>query len=62
MTGFSAELEDARRALQKFIAAEIDRFVDEWEKADIFPAHELFKWFLGRWRAVEAAMAKVDTL
>src|SRR5258705_1856613 len=32
-----------RRILQKFIAAEINPFVDEWEKADIFPAHELFK-------------------
>src|ERR1700682_3314163 len=40
---FTADHEDARRALQKFIAAEINPFVDEWEKADIFPAHELFK-------------------
>src|SRR5882762_7711750 len=40
---FTSEHEDARRALQKFIAAEINPFVDEWEKADIFPAHELFK-------------------
>src|SRR6202158_2506843 len=40
---FSSEHEDARRVLQKFIAAEINPFVDEWEKADIFPAHELFK-------------------
>jgi alkylation response protein AidB-like acyl-CoA dehydrogenase len=29
--------------LQKFIASEINPHVDEWEKADIFPAHELFK-------------------
>jgi len=40
---FTADHEEARRALQKFIAAEINPFVDEWEKADIFPAHELFK-------------------
>src|SRR6202165_3165369 len=47
MTGrkmlFTSEHEDARSSLQKFIAAEINPFVDEWEKADIFPAHELFK-------------------
>ena len=30
---FNAEHEDARRALQKFIAAEINPFVDEWENA-----------------------------
>ncbi len=29
--------------LRKFIRAEIDPFVDEWEAAEIFPAHELFK-------------------
>src|ERR1700740_253702 len=40
---FNAEHEDARRILQKFIAAEINPFVDEWENNDIFPAHELFK-------------------
>jgi citronellyl-CoA dehydrogenase len=37
------EHEDVRRSLQKFIAAEINPHVDEWEKAGIFPAHELFK-------------------
>ena len=40
---FTADHEEVRRALQKFIAVEINPFVDEWEKADIFPAHELFK-------------------
>src|SRR3981189_1845692 len=40
---FTADHEEPRRALQKFIAAEINPFVDEWERADIFPAHELFK-------------------
>src|SRR5271168_5081037 len=40
---FTADHEEARHALQKFIANEINPFVDEWEKADIFPAHELFK-------------------
>jgi citronellyl-CoA dehydrogenase len=40
---FTADHDDVRRSLQKFIASEINPFVDEWEKADIFPAHELFK-------------------
>src|SRR5450759_3181306 len=40
---FTSDHEDARRALQKFIAAEINPFVDEWEKAEQFPSHELFK-------------------
>ncbi|MFP5462431.1 MAG: acyl-CoA dehydrogenase family protein, partial [Gammaproteobacteria bacterium] len=30
-------------ALKKFIETEINPFVDEWEKAEIFPAHELFR-------------------
>lgn len=30
-------------ALQKFIESEINPFVDEWEKAEIFPAHEVFR-------------------
>jgi citronellyl-CoA dehydrogenase len=55
---FTADHEEVRRALQKFIAAEINPFVDEWEKADIFPAHELFKklgelGFLGLNKPVE---------
>src|SRR5437899_6347903 len=40
---FTSDHEEPRRILQKFIAAEINHFVDEWAKADIFPAHELFK-------------------
>jgi citronellyl-CoA dehydrogenase len=40
---FTPEHDEARRTLQNFIANEINPHVDEWEKADIFPAHELFK-------------------
>src|SRR6201985_2507764 len=40
---FTTDHEEPRRALQKFIANEINHFVDEWEKPDIFPANELFK-------------------
>ena len=55
---FTSDHEEPRRALQKFIAAEINPFVDEWEKAGIFPAHELFKklgdlGFLGLNKPVE---------
>jgi len=40
---FTADHDEPRRMLQKFIAAEINPHVDEWEEAGIFPAHELFK-------------------
>jgi len=45
-------------ALKKFIESEINPFVDEWEKAEIFPAHELFRkmgklGFLGVHKPVE---------
>src|SRR5258707_7994652 len=55
---FTADHDEPRRLLQKFIAAEINPFVDEWEKADIFPAHKLFKklgdlGFLGLNKPVE---------
>ena len=55
---FTADHEEPRRILQKFIANEINPFVDEWEKADIFPAHQVFKklgdlGFLGLNKPVE---------
>src|ERR1700674_3039926 len=55
---FTPEHEELRRSLQKFIAAEINPHVDEWEEAGIFPAHELFKklgslGFLGLTKPVE---------
>ncbi len=37
------EHEELRRSLHKFIDAEINPYVDEWEEAGPFPAHELFK-------------------
>jgi citronellyl-CoA dehydrogenase len=40
---FNADHEEPRRTLQKFIAAEIDPYVDEWEEAGRLPSHELFK-------------------
>ncbi len=40
---FTPEHDQLRASLQKFIKAEVNPHVDEWEKAGIFPAHELFK-------------------
>src|SRR2546423_5914103 len=40
---FTADHDEPRRSLQKFIANEINHHVDDGERADIFPAHELFK-------------------
>ena len=40
---FTHEHEELQRQLKKFIDAEINPRVDEWEQAEIFPAHEVFK-------------------
>ena len=40
---YTHEHEELQRQLKKFIDAEINPFVDEWEEAEIFPAHEVFK-------------------
>src|SRR6201986_1347778 len=40
---FTSDHDEVRRSLQKFIASEINPYVEQWERADIFPAHELFK-------------------
>src|SRR5271167_3970669 len=40
---FTPEHDELRRSLQKFIAAEINPHVDQWEEDQIFPAHSLFK-------------------
>ena len=39
---FTDEHSELRRNLARFIDAEINPHVDEWEAAGIFPAHELF--------------------
>jgi len=43
MTLFTAEHDEVRRNLRKFIDAEINPQVDAWEAGGRFPAHELFK-------------------
>ena len=40
---YTAEHRDMMDSIRRFISAEIDPFVDEWEAAEIFPAHELFR-------------------
>jgi citronellyl-CoA dehydrogenase len=37
------EHETLRDTLKRFIEKEVNPFVDEWEKAEIFPAHQFFK-------------------
>ena len=39
----TAEHEQIRATLKKFIDAEINPYVEEWEDAEIFPAHQVFK-------------------
>jgi citronellyl-CoA dehydrogenase len=36
------EHEEMRRTIKRFIADEVNPFVDEWERDEIFPAHEVF--------------------
>src|SRR3990167_3391308 len=55
---FTHEHQELQRNLKRFIDAEINPHVDEWEDAEIFPAHELFKkmgdlGFLGVSKPVE---------
>jgi citronellyl-CoA dehydrogenase len=62
---FTAEHEEPRRTLQKFLATEINPHIDEWEAAGQFPAHEVFKklgtlGFLGLNKPVEYGGAGLD--
>ena len=40
---FTHEHEEVARTLKRFIDSEINPHVDEWEAAETFPAHEVFK-------------------
>lgn len=40
---FTHEHREIQKTLQRFIDEEINPHVDEWEAAEIFPAHEVFK-------------------
>jgi len=40
---YTAEHHELMASIRRFISAEIDPFVDEWEAAEIFPAHDVFR-------------------
>ncbi len=40
---FTAEHDELRRTVAKFVDTQINPFIDQWEDDEIFPAHELFK-------------------
>ena len=40
---FTSEHEELRRTVRKVVDTEINPYVDEWEEAEIFPAHTVFK-------------------
>src|SRR5690554_6706731 len=40
---FNEEQKALFESVRKFVATEINPYIDEWEKEGIFPAHELFK-------------------
>ena len=40
---FTEEHEQLRKTIRKVVENEINPYVDQWEDAEIFPAHELFK-------------------
>jgi citronellyl-CoA dehydrogenase len=62
---FTHEHEELRRNLRRFIDNEINPFVDDWEAAEIFPAHDLFRklgslGFLGLTKPVEYGGSGLD--
>ena len=62
---FTEEHDLLRQNLRKFIAREIHPYIDEWEEARIFPAHELFRklgkeGYLGLTKPVEYGGAGLD--
>ena len=40
---FTHEHDEIQRTLKRFIADEINPHVDEWEAAELFPAHDIFR-------------------
>src|SRR5579872_7232074 len=55
---FTHDHQELQRNLKRFIDTEINPYVDEWEEAEIFPAHTVFKklgdlGFLGLCKPVE---------
>ena len=59
------EHDTLRDTLKRFIDKEVNPYVDEWEKAEIFPAHQVFKrlgelGFLGLTKPVENGGSGLD--
>ena len=42
-TGFTKAHQLFRETVRRFVDTEINPFIDAWEEAEIFPAHDLFK-------------------
>ncbi len=42
-TGFTKAHDLFRESVRQFVDQEVNPFMDEWEEAEMFPAHELFK-------------------
>jgi citronellyl-CoA dehydrogenase len=42
-TGFTKAHQLFRETVRRFVDQEINPYIDEWEEAELFPAHELFK-------------------
>ena len=40
---FTPEHRQLQESVQRFVEAEINPYIDEWERAETFPAHELFR-------------------
>ena len=40
---FTDQHNEIRRTVRQFVEKEVNPYVNEWEEAGIFPAHELFK-------------------
>jgi len=62
---FTQEHDAIRRTMQQFIKNEINPFVDEWERDEIYPAHQVFKkmgdlGLLGLCKPVEYGGAGLD--
>lgn len=39
---YTEEHRSMMKTVRRFVAEEVDPYVDEWEAAEVFPAHTLF--------------------